>query len=291
MPEILITGASGFIGRHLSERLSRDGTDFAILDRSQGDIGEAATWANAPPCGAVVHLAGRSFVPDSWTDPAGFLRTNLCGTAQALEYCRRHGARLVFISTYLYGRQARLPVSESASLEATNPYALSKKLGEEACAFFARVYGLDVSVLRLFNVYGPGQPGHFLIPEIVAQVIGGKEISLKDLAPRRDYVAVADVVDAILRAASGPAGLGVFNIGSGVSHSVGEVVALIQELAGTALPVRDAGERRPEEVMDAVADNTAARRDLGWEPRFDLRAGLAAMLKHAGIGPPAGPRG
>jgi GDP-4-dehydro-6-deoxy-D-mannose reductase len=161
---------------------------------------------------------------------------------------------------------------------AKNPYALSKKLAEEACRFYAESFGMNVVVLRQFNVYGPGQADSFLIPSIIRQVRVGGEIRVKDLEPKRDYVYVADVVRAIVSAAHGPAGFVVCNVGSGVSHSVATIIETIQHVWGTALPVRSDAQRRAEEIMDTVADIAAAKRRLGWQPRFDLRQGLADMF-------------
>jgi GDP-4-dehydro-6-deoxy-D-mannose reductase len=132
-------------------------------------------------------------------------------------------------------------------------------------------------VLRPFNIYGVRQAGTFLIPAILEQVRAGKEIHVKDLDPRRDYVYIVDVVHAIVKAIGHADGFAVFNVGSGTSHSVADVIAIIQELWGTDLPVRSDHVRRPGEVMDTVADITRARQQLGWSPRYTLRDGLMAM--------------
>jgi nucleoside-diphosphate-sugar epimerase len=225
----------------------------------------------------VVHLAARTFVPDSWNDPGSFMRVNLHGTIAALGYCRTHAARLVFLSSYLYGDPERLPISEHAPLAAHNPYALSKKLAEEACRFFADRFGVNVTVLRPFNVYGTGQPEQFLIPSIIRQLEQGEEIRVKDLAPKRDYVYVRDVVRAIAKAAERRHAFGVFNVGSGTSHSVDALIGTIQEVWKKQLPVVSAGERRKGEIMDTIADIRHAERELGWKPHYTLRQGLADM--------------
>lgn len=255
---------------------------MARLDRAAGDVAEPATWRDLPGASTLVHLAARSFVPASWTEPAAYLRTNTLGTSQALEYCRTRGARLVFVSSYMYGAPRRLPVDEAAPLEARNPYALSKRLAEELCQFYAASFGVGVSVLRLFNVYGPGQREPFLIPYLQRQIEEGREVRVKDLEPRRDYVHVEDVVDAIIRTERLPGGFHVFNIGSGVSHSVAEIIAMMQEVRGTKLPVISEQSRRKDEIMDAVADITAARAALSWAPSHSLRAGLEDILAEHG---------
>jgi nucleoside-diphosphate-sugar epimerase len=274
MSRVLVTGACGFLGRHLVPRLRASGHEVTEACRELGDVADPGTWRHYPSADAVVHLAAQSFVPESWERPADFMRTNLLGTIGALEYCRKHGAGLVFPSSYLYGEVARQPIPEESCLVARNPYALSKKLAEEACRFYAEGYGLGVTVLRPFNIYGAGQADRFLVPTILQQLRHGKEIHVKDLEPRRDYVYVLDVVDVMVRTVACRQGFHVFNVGSGVSHSVRELIQMIQDVWGTDLPVRSDGERRRGELMDTVADTTRATQQLGWTPRFSLRLGL-----------------
>lgn len=274
MSRVLVTGASGFIGRHLIPRLREEGFEPVEVCRSAGDVSERTTWERFPPVDVVVHLAARSYVPDSWEVPADFLRTNLTGALEALEYCRLHNARLVFPSSYMYGDAGSQPIPESHPLVAKNPYALSKKLAEDAARFFAERFNVRTTILRPFNIYGPGQSEAFLIPWILRQLKSGTEVRVKDVEPRRDYVYVLDVVDAIVKAISFDGEFGVFNLGSGASHSVAEVIATMQDVWGTRLPVRSDGLRRKDEIMDTVADVSQAAQQLGWVPRFTLRQGL-----------------
>jgi nucleoside-diphosphate-sugar epimerase len=273
MSRVLVTGAGGFIGSHLVPALRAAGHEVIAKDQRDGDVVSEVTWAAWPATDVVVHLAARLSVPDSWGGATEFLRVNLLGTVAALGYCEQHQARLVFMSSYLYGNPTALPIAETAPLVATNPYALSKLLAEQACRFYA-ARGVEVTILRPFNVYGPGQAEDFVIPWIIRQARAGDVIGVKDLEPKRDYVYVADVVRAIVLAAGSRAQFAVLNVGSGVSHSVAEVVAMIQNTMGTALPVVSSGARRPDEIMDTVADLGEAQRQLGWTPQWALSQGL-----------------
>ena len=279
MASVLVTGATGFIGKHLVPRLRSLEHEVVEVNSKFGDISSPETWATFPPTEVVVHLAARTFVPDSWSDPSGFVQTNFHGTVCALDYCRIHKARMIFISAYLYGIPDVLPIPESASLRANNPYALSKKLAEEACKFYSDYYGIDITVLRPFNTYGPGQTQKWLIPSIVEQVRKGKVIEVMDLAPKRDYIYIDDLIDAIIKALDRLCGFNVFNIGSGESYSVEGVIELIQYAAGSNIPVRSSGKRRPQEIMDTIADIRRGREELGWFPRWSLFSGIKAVVE------------
>ena len=279
MSKVVVTGAGGFIGRHLCPRLQAAGHEVFAVSSAFGDVADPRTWAQVPPAGVVVHLAGRAFVPESWRDPGGYLNCNLMGTVAALEYCRAQGARLIFLSSDLYGNSRIQPIPEDAPLTANNPYGLSKLLAEQACGFYTRHYQVPAAILRPFNVYGPGQLEDFLVPLIIRQVREGREVRVKDLRPKRDYVHVGDVVEAIVRCLEVKEASGSFNVGTGTSHSVGELIALAQRHGKTDLPVVSSDEVRPDEIMDSVADISRARSVLQWEPRWSLDAGVAALLR------------
>ncbi len=278
---VLVTGATGFIGRALLARLRAEGRDVLAIGSAQGDIGDPATLRalGRNQVGHVVHLAGRTYVPESWGDPRGFLETNVRGTLNVLEFCRDAGASLTFLSAYLYGVPGRLPIAEDAPRRPNNPYALSKHLAEEACRFYADHYKLAVTVLRPFNVYGPGQADRFLVPTVLRQVLRAQEIEVLDLKPRRDWLYVEDLVDAMSAACHAPSGYNVYNLGSGASHSVAELIRIVQDVAKTRLPVRSKATVRDNEIDDTVADIGRARAGLKWAPRTTLEEGVRLCLE------------
>jgi GDP-4-dehydro-6-deoxy-D-mannose reductase len=278
MTDVIVTGGTGFIGKHLVPRLSLDNHQVYPVDSKSGDIADPNTWKKFPDANVVIHLAARTFVPDSWSQSAEYMRVNLLGTVQALEYCRAHGARLVFLSSYLYGEPGSLPIPETAPLSAHNPYSLSKILAEKVCQFYSQNFGVGVVLFRPFNIYGAGQTPTFLIPSIISQAKAHDSIRVMDLAPKRDFIYVKDVIEVISSAISSHSNNGIFNIGSGVSHSVAELIATIQEILVTSLPISSSNERRPGEIMDTVADISAANKALGWSPRYSLHDGLVDML-------------
>jgi nucleoside-diphosphate-sugar epimerase len=201
------------------------------------------------------------------------------GTVNVLEHCRRNHAALILISSYVYGEPQRLPIGEDHPVAAANPYAHTKILAEEAARFYEQRFGVPLVIVRPFNIYGPGQRDSFLIPSIVRQVLDPsvKAVSVQDLRPKRDYLYVADAIDLFMNLLR-PGVRGVFNAGSGYSVSVGEIAGLINDATGTYKPLVSAGEPRPGEIMDVVADTSRAAAELDWHPRTSLADGIAAVV-------------
>jgi nucleoside-diphosphate-sugar epimerase len=277
---VLVTGASGFVGRRLVEYLKTKGSDVLAHDRNSFDVVSGSFPDLAVE--AVIHLAARTFVPDSWIEPGDFYRVNAQGTVNVLDFCRRNRARLIYVSGYCYGIPETLPVPETAPIRPNNAYAFSKAAAELACRFYFEFFETPVTILRPFNVYGPAQPRHFLIPRIVEQAVDPAvaQIVVEDDAPKRDYVHVEDVVAAITSALWNPRPGAVFNIGSGKSHSVAEIAKLVCEAAQVSKPTISRGNRRVNDIPDVVADITAIRKSLGWSPSIDLVDGLKGMIAY-----------
>jgi len=275
--EILVTGATGFLGRPLVAALERQGYTVRRHSSADGDISRCSLPMEG--VSRVFHLAGRSYVPDSWQKPLDFYETNVLGTVNVLEHCRRHKAGLILISSYVYGQPQRLPIAEDHPLAAANPYAHTKLLAEDAARFYEKQFNVPLVIVRPFNIFGPGQSPLFLIPAIVKQVLDPSidVVRLKDLRPKRDYLYIDDAI-AFLLATLLPGVHGVFNMGSGRSTSVAEVAELVLQAAGVSKPVVGEGQERPGEVMDVVADNSLAAAELGWSPRMSLADGLAAVV-------------
>jgi nucleoside-diphosphate-sugar epimerase len=274
---LLVTGGSGFIGRRLCAALRAQGFDVWAPRHQELDLSRKA----APRVEKVFHLAARTFVPDSWNEPAEFYRANVQGTVDLLEYCRTAAIPMLYLSGYGYGVADRQPIPETAPLRPNNPYAFSKVAAEAACRFFAAKFRVPVSILRPFNVYGPGQRPQFLIPHLIVQALdpAQPELVVDDPRPRRDFLHVDDLVAALCMAPVTEEAR-VYNVGSGHSHSVGEIAEMVRQAAGSAKPIVARGSPRAAEIPDAVAD-IAAIRALGWQPHIELAEGLRQLVAAA----------
>jgi len=275
--EILVTGATGFIGRHLVAALQSQGRAVRQHSSAHGDIANCSLPMDS--VSHVFHLAAKSYVPESWQNPHAFYHTNVMGTVNVLEHCRKNHASLILMSSYVYGQPQRLPIAEDHPVAASNPYSHTKILAEDTAQFYKQHFGLSVLIVRPFNIYGPGQRHSFLIPSIVQQVLDPSVavVRVQDLRPKRDYLDVGDAV-AFLVAALAAEAHGVFNVGSGHSASVAEVAQLVNHAAGLCKPVVSAEAPRPGEVMDVIADISPAAAELGWRPRTSLADGIAAVV-------------
>ena len=278
---VLVTGGSGFVGRGLVDFLRGEGTEVLSPGRDILDVSAGSFPDVSPDC--VIHLAGRTYVPSSWSEPADFYRVNALGTVNVLEYCRRVQAKLIYVSGYCYGLPEILPIPETAPLRPNNPYAFSKSAAEAACRFFFECLQTPVTIVRPFNIYGPGQPAHFLVPRLVEQAIDltVDSIVVEDTTPRRDYVYLDDVIGAIASLRRNPKPGATFNIGSGESHSVEKLAEMVCSAAGVKKKIVSRDNRRVNDIPDVIADIAAIRNAVGWSPSTSLHDGLCHVVAHA----------
>lgn len=271
---ILVTGSRGFIGGHL---LASSHAKSNEILKWAGDVRDLARCNDLVD--VVLHLAASSRYDQFNELPHQSYTNNVVGTAAVLNYCGRVGARCVLTSTSaVYCPSECTPrVPEDAPICPRSAYGISKWLSESLCHQQALDRGVVSTVLRLFNVYGPGQHPSFLIPYVVECLKERRPIFLRMAEGFRDFVYIADVVEALFKAAllRSP-GVSVFNIGSGRVVRVREVVEVAERVFGQAVAV-ETTRGHPNEVSAVVADTSRARNELGWAPMYDLESGLIAM--------------
>jgi NAD dependent epimerase/dehydratase len=306
---VLVTGAGGFIGGHLVQRLVRDGARVRALVRYNsrnergtldwippealgdveavlGDLRDVESVDRAVAGSEVVfHLGAQIAIPYSFVNPRDFFETNVLGTLNVAQAAlARDVSRVVHTSTSeVYGTARQIPITEDHPLEPQSPYAASKVAADKLMDSYHRSFRLPVTVLRPFNTYGPHQSARAVIPTIVSQALEGDVLRLGSLEPRRDLTFVADTVDGFVRAAGAPDAVGrTVQLGTGRDVSIGEVVRIVGEVLGKELTVQNDPDRvRPEasEVMRLIASPALAGELIGWTPQTDLEEGLRRTIE------------
>jgi len=303
MKKALITGGQGFIGGHLVDRLIDDGYEVLVIDNQSSstaefhinakaeyldfDISDVTLYNElfdrATRYDYVFHLAGVSKVQESIDKPAVTVFDNVLGSCSILEFCKiTKPVKVVFVSTCsVYGLSENVPFKEDEETDCLNPYSLTKRHAEELFQMYNRIYGVEVSILRLFNVFGPRAPkqGDYapVVSKFMDQVSKGEKPTMYGTgANTRDYVHVEDVVNAMILAAESSVSLSgeIFNVGTGKDYSVREIVDMVR------------GDLEPEmmapkqgECKKVIADITKIKKELGWKPKHNLKSYTQKEIK------------
>ena len=310
MMKVLITGCAGFIGSHLAEALLARGIEVAGVDsfdplyprnhkeanlqsirscggsfhfvegdiRDERDLAEAAG-TRAPD--AVVHLAAKPDMRQALQDPPACVDVNVGGTLQVLELCRELSiGNLVFASTSLvYGSDTKVPFRETYSADRpVSLYGATKRAGELLCHTYHHMYGLNVTCLRFFTVYGPRQRPGMAIRKFVGRVMHGEEIPVHGFGkPARDFAHVTDIVGGILAALDRMGGYRTYNLGFSQAYSLTELIRTIEVAVGREAAVKLLPDQ-PGDVRVTFAGIDLAKAELEWEPRVSLEAGIEGFV-------------
>lgn len=278
--KVLVTGGSGFIGKRVILALNQSGIETVCHSSYDGDISSPDCFdkldiTDVKHC---IHLAGKVFVPKSWEIPQQFYLVNVMGTENVLELCHTHNIHMIYVSSYVYERPRTLPISEDFPVGAVNPYAHSKLLAESLCRFYAEKFNVRSTIVRPFNVYGKGQNNQFLIPSIINQAISQKYIEVLDINPCRDYIYVDDLAKALISMLSCESLFEIYNVGSGISYSVAEIIEKVQNILNSNKEVRCKNVERWNEISDVRADCSKIKTHLGFSPSFTMEQGLTEII-------------
>ncbi len=307
--KVLVTGADGFIGSHLTEALVKSGHDvraFVLynsfnswgwldhtsksirdhLDVFSGDIRDPNGVRTAmKDCDAVLHLAALIAIPYSYHSPDTYIDTNVKGTLNVLQAARDQGVRRVIhtSTSEVYGTARFVPITEEHPLQGQSPYSASKIGADQLAYSFYTSFDLPVVIARPFNTYGPRQSARAVIPTIITQMANGqRKIRLGAVSPTRDFNFVSDTVAGFISALESSAGLGeVINFGSNFEISIGDTAQLIAEVMNREVEIdTDETRLRPEnsEVERLWADNSKAKKLLNWQPSYGGRDGFKRGL-------------
>lgn len=302
---VLVTGGAGFIGSHLAQELSRRGETVRVLDNLstgrrqnlagatlefiEGDVTDMDAVRTAMAgCQVVFHQAALVSAPRSLAEPACNHQVNVTGFFNVLEAARQTGARRVVYasSAAVYGNLPALPKTEEAPLQLLTPYAAAKRMNELYAATYAAAYGLETIGLRYMNVFGPRQdstsPYSGVLSIFCRAALSGQPCHIYgDGQQTRDFVFIADVVEALLRAAAVDAAVcaanPILNIGRGQQTSLNQIVAILSDLLGHPILTRYSPPR-PGDIRHSLADIRRARAALGFDPQVTIHDGLARTL-------------
>lgn len=308
---VLVTGAGGFIGSHLTEELVKRGakvkalvhynskSNWGLLEQLEPDVLKSIEVTAGDIRGSyfcktllkntdiVFHLAALIAIPYSYVAPEEFITTNVIGTSNILQASiDTNVEKIVHTSTSeTYGTAQYTPIDEKHPLKAQSPYAASKIGADKIAESFANSFNVPVATIRPFNNYGPRQSARAIIPTIISQIVSGKkEIKLGDLKPVRDLVFVKDTVQAFISIAENKGTIGeVINIGTGYSVSIGELAQMIIRIMDAKVEITQDKERfRPQksEVFELVCNFDKAKEVLNWSPKISLEEGLRMTIRY-----------
>jgi len=307
---ILVTGAGGFIGSHLVERLVELGSKVKAFVRytSDGNIknlkelpkdtlnkieiirGDLKNYDSVKRAtegvDIIFHLGALISIPHSYVDPRDFIETNIFGTLNVLQAAREYNIKKIILtsSSEVYGTAIYSPIDEKHPLQAQSPYSATKISADKIAESFYRTYNLPIAIIRPFNTYGPRQSMRAVIPTIIYQSLTTDKINLGSLAPKRDFNYIKDVVIGFIKVAESENSIGkTINISSGKAISIGELVEKIKSIINKEFSIETKEERiRPEksEVMLLLGNNSEAKKLLDWEPTYSLEKGLAEVVEY-----------
>ncbi|MFC4077954.1 SDR family NAD(P)-dependent oxidoreductase [Salinithrix halophila] len=305
---VLVTGGSGFIGSHLTEKLLDEGAEVRVFIRYNsmntrgfidtlpkekqreitiitGDLRDPAAVSHAVKgVDVVFHLGALIAIPYSYKNPMEVIQTNVLGTTHIAQAVLQWDVPLLIhtSTSETYGTAQVIPMDESHPLQGQSPYSASKIGADKIIESFHCSYGMPAITLRPFNAYGPRQSMRAVIPTIINQALYQDEIRLGNLSPTRDFTFVEDTARAFIRAADSGKGVGeTINVGSGTEISIGGIVEKVRRIVGRDIPVRvDTDRQRPDksEVDRLVSDSTKAARVMEWKPSVSWDEGLKRTI-------------
>lgn len=300
MSKILVTGGAGFIGSHVNKLLLKEGHEVVVLDDLScgykenvdtkiklvvGDINDPIKTKEAlEGVDAVIHMAGLIVVPDSVKDPIRYCQNNVIGTVNLLECMRAKNVKKIIFSSSacVYGTPEKLPITEDTPLHPDNPYGASKASIESFVQVYNAAFGFDVTTLRYFNPYGPGEmhsPETHAIPNFIKATLAKKPIPLYWKGEQvRDFIYIEDLAQAhvdVLKLS----GYNVFNIGTETGVKVREVLDLIFKIVGYEVPIDELGDRLGD-VMANYASSAKIKKEVGWSAKVSLEEGLKKTIDY-----------
>lgn len=279
MNKILITGHNGFVGKNLIEKIKLlENIEIQTLTDHKEIFN---LHLSDKKYSHIIHLAGKTSLPESWTKPHEYFVTNTESTSSCLEYCRVNNIPMTFLSTCLYTGPFDHPVNENHPICPSSPYGFSKMTCEQLCEYYIKNFNLQVTIFRPFNLFGPYQNIQFVIPHILQQLLSNltDEIKVQTIKPKRDFIYISDLIHLILLNIQKPQS-GIFNVGTGAVHSIDEVIGIAQDICKTNKKIVETGSDRKIDHPQIICDASRARDVFGWSPQIRFSEGLKFTLEY-----------
>jgi len=282
----LITGSSGFIGKNLVENLLSEYRITGLskkLEKSKlnyitKDISKI-TSKDLKNIFCVIHLAAITDPKICEDFPDQCIATNVLGTQKILEASRKNNCKVIYASTsHVYGIPKKIPISETASTSPTSIYAGSKLAGEILCESYHRQFNMDISIVRIFSVYGPKSNNHCVLPSIVKQIKNSNTIKLGNINSRRDFIFISDIIDAFKIILKNIDGFNIYNVGTEKSYSIKEICQKFEKLYGKKIIIKSNSKQNRKFDAKNIICNATKLKKLGWKSKISLDEGLKKMI-------------
>ena len=292
MKKILITGATGFIGTNLIPELIKN---HKIVGISKNKIKSSKNFTSSNvditnenlkiknKYTNIIHMAAYSDVTYCNLNPIKCYELNVKATQKMLEIARKNDSNFIFLSSsHVYGNSKKQPILENSLCNPSTHYASSKRMSEILCETYAKTYGLDIQIARLFSVYGPKSPKSNLIFNIINQMINNSKIILGNTYPKRDFIFISDVITGLIKILnSKKKGFQIYNLGSGKSISIEDLVKNCFTISNKKLKIVSSKEKRREnEIMNIQADISKMKKEFNWKTEISLKKGLEITYNH-----------
>jgi len=284
MKKILVTGHTGFIGSHLVDLLkknyeviglSRKTKKSSDIVQIKGDIRKITVKKLPKNLDYIIHNAAMTDLAFTRDNPVDCFDVNFHGTQNMLEIARKLNTKFFFMSTHhVYGQPKKIPVKETSLLNPISIYSGSKAAAELAVLSYSSSFDMNVSLLRLFSVYGPKSSEHLVTTKLISQLSKGNVFRVGNLSPKRDFIYIQDVINAIKKIIDKSHSSNIYNIGTGKSYSILEICKILQKITNKKMKIKSIKSlSRKSDILNIFADTSKIRK-LGWKPQTNIIEGL-----------------
>ena len=282
--KVFVTGDKGFIGTNLTKKFQDKRisfTDYQNNEKKRINILEKDQFQYIENVDAIIHLAAKTSITNSINNPYETYHTNISGTLNILDFARdRKIKKIINISTYVYGKPVYLPIDEKHPINPHTPYNKSKVISENLCKYYSQDYGINIVTLRPFYIYGPISNPLSFISSIITQIKKNGKVFLSHQGTKRDFLFIDDFTNLLLKILNDfPEGYNIYNVGYGKSHSLEEIIKIIEKIVNLKILIQYDKSIRPNDITEMVADITKVTKSFDWKPLTSIEEGLRFVLK------------